>query len=263
MKKVLALALSVVTALSMTACGGGSAKPKDPKEVYSTAVKKNAELKSMDMATKMNMKITMGEQSMDMDMEMNVKMDQINTDKMKYYAETKTTSQGESMDMTIFYTDGYYYMDAMGQKIKYQMDLAQMMEQVEQSSMGEEIDVAWMKDLTLKEDGDNQVLTFTADPEKMDSYVQEYMSSLGTTAGMEDMEMTIKSVTGEYVINKDGYYTAMKMTMDIDVSAQGQTMNMVMDMDATVNNPGKEVTVTIPSTDGFEEVSPEAMQQAA
>lgn len=262
MKKFLALALSAAMALSLTACGGSS-KPKDPKEVYAAAVKKNAELKSMDMSTKMNMKITMGEQTMDMDMDMNILMDQVNTDKMKYYAETKTTSEGQSMDMTIFYTDGYYYMDAMGQKIKYQMDLEKMMEQVEQNSVGGEIDVEWLKDLTLKEEGDNQILTFTADPDKMDSFVQEYMSSLGATAGVEDMEMTIKDVSGEYVINKEGYYTAMKMTMDIDVSAQGQTMNMIMDMDATINNPGKEVTVDLPSTDGYEEVSPDAVQQAA
>lgn len=261
MKKVLALVLSAAMALSLTACGGSS-KPKDPKEVYSAAVKKNAELKSMDMSSKMNMKITMGEQTLDMDMDMNILMEQVNTDKMKYYAETKTASDGESMDMTIFYTDGYYYMDVMGQKIKAPMDLEKMMEQVEENSVGGEIDVEWMKEIGLKEDGDNQIITFTADPAKMDSFMKEYMSTLGAADGMEDMEMTIKDVTGEYVINKEGYYTAVKMTMDVDVSAQGETMNMVMDMDATINNPGKEVTVTLPSTDGYTEVSPDVLQQA-
>lgn len=254
MKKVLALVLSAAMALSLTACGG-SAKPKDPKEVYTAAVKKNGELKSMDMTTKMDMAMKMGEESVNMAMDMDIQMDQINTDKMKYYASTKTTADGQTMDMVIFYTDGYYYMDAMGQKIKYQMDLEAMMEQVNQSTSTGDLDVEWLKELALKEDGDNQILTFTADPAKMTDYVDEMMAGMAANAQLDDMEMTINSVSGEYVINKDGYYTAMKMTMDIDMSAQGQSLNMVMNMDATINNPGKEVTVTIPSTDGFQEMN--------
>lgn len=254
MKKVLALVLSTAMALSLTACGGGAAKPKDPKEIYTAAVKKNSELKSMDMTTKMDMAMKMGEESINMVMDMDIQMDQINTDKMKYYANTKTTADGESMDMVIFYTDGYYYMDAMGQKIKYQMDLTTMMEQVNQSTSTGDLDVEWLKDLTLKEDGDNQILTFTADPAKMTDYVDEMMAGMAASAQLDDMEMTINSVSGEYVINKDGYYTAMKMAMDIDMSAQGQSINMVMDMDATINNPGQAVTVTLPATDDYVEM---------
>lgn len=262
MKKVLALVLSAAMVLSMTACGSKEKAP-DAKEIYKEAVKKNSELKSMDMTTKMAMKIKMGEESMDMNMDMDIKVDQMNTEQMKYYAETTTTMLEETMDMVIFYTDGYYYMDAMGQKVKYPMDLADMMEQVEQAGLGEELDVEWMKELTATKDGDNQILKFVADPAKMDEYVREVMAATSASAGLDDMDMTIKGVSGEYVVNKDGYYTAMKMNMDIDVSSQGQTMNMVMDMDATINNPGQEVTVTLPSTDDFVEVSPEAMQQAA
>lgn len=270
MKKLLAITLSAVMALSLTACGGESKPaettaapaPKDAKTVYQEAVKKNAELKSLDMTSAMEVAIRMGEESVDMSMDMEIKMDQANSDKMVYIANTTTKSQDQTVDMTIFYTDGYYYMDAMGQKIKYAMPLEQMMAQVQNG--GENMEADMMKDLTVKEDGDNKIITFTGDPEKMDSYVKDALGEIGGAGqNLEGMEMKINGVSGEYTINKDGYYTNTKIVMDMDMTMQGETANMVITMTNIVNNPGQEVTVTVPSTDGFQEIDMSTAQQAA
>ena len=160
--------------------------------------------------------------------------------------------------MTMFYTDGYYYMDAMGQKIKYAMDADEMSEQAA-GSAGMGVDVTWMSDITLEEKGEDKLIKFTGDPSKMDSFVEEILANSGS--GMEDMEMTLKSVSGECLVSADGYLKSENLSMEIELSAQGQTVSMVMDMAAVYNNPGQPVTVELPSTDGYTEVDASALQQ--
>lgn len=259
MVKAAAILMSAVMMLSMAAC----AKKADPKEVFDTAVQKNAELTDMDMDTTMSMKMTQGEESVDMSMQMKAKMKNINTEQMQYLAESTTSVAGQSMDINMFYTDGYYYMDMQGQKIKYAMDLNELMESVKQSTESTNLTSDQMKELTMKEDGDNKILTFTADAEKMDTYVKEVMSSMGgQAAGLEDLEMTFKEASGEYTVNKDGYYTAMKMKMSIDMKMAGETVSLDMDIDATVNNPGQAVELTLPAMEDYEEIDMSAIYKA-
>lgn len=260
--------------LSSAACGGNSgsssataaaaqteaateAAKLDPKKVYSEAMKKNAELTSMDMVMDMNMDMKFGEETMAMEMAM--KADGYNTDDIKCLITNTTSAEGESFEMTMFYTDGYYYMDAMGQKVKYAMDASAMSEQAEASSAGMEVDVEWMSDITLEEKGEDTLLTFTGDPSKMGSFVEEILANSGSD--MEGMEMSLKSVSGECLISADGYLKSEKLVMEIELSAQGETASMVMDMAMTYNNPGQPVTIELPSTDGYTEVDASALQQ--
>lgn len=257
--KTAAVVMSAVMMLSMAAC----AKKADPKEVFDVAVKKNAEMTDMDMDSTMTMKMTQGEQSMDISMKMNAKMNNINTEKMQYLATTTSTAAGQSMEANIFYTDGYYYIDTQGQKIKYAMDLNELMESVKQSTESTNLASDEMKEITMKEDGDNKILTFTADPEKMDTYVQDMMSAMsGQAAGLEGLEMTFKEASGEYTVNKDGYYTAMKMKIIIEMTMDGETVTMDMDIDSTINNPGQAVEITLPDTADYTEIDMSAMTGA-
>lgn len=251
--KVTSVILSAAMVFSMAACG----KKVDPKEVFDAAVKKNSEMTSMDMNTTTQMKITQGEESIDMTVDMAMKMAGLNTEGMKYYAETKTSMMGQNIDMTLFYTDGYYYMDAMGQKVKYPMDLTAIMESVKKSTESTNLSSDQMKDVQLKAEGDNQILTFTGDPEKMSTYINDMMASMGQAASnLEGVEMTIKEVNGTYTVNKDGYYTDMTMKMVLDMTMQGETVSMEMDVTGKINNPGQEVAVELPDTEGYQEIDP-------
>lgn len=276
MRKVLTALLCAGLVLSATACGGSSdtpatqaqgagteaateaAKP-DPKEVYSEASKKNAGLTSMDIVMDMNMDMSVEDESMTIAMEMAMKADGYNTDDIKCLITNKTSADGEEIEMTMFYTDGYYYMDAMGQKFKYAMDAADMSEQAAASSTGLDVDVSWMEDISMEEQGEDKLIQFTGDPEKMGDFVDELMASAGT--GMEGMEMTLKSVKGECLVNADGYLKSEKLVLELEFSIEDQTASMVMDMDITYNNPGQPVTVEIPSTDGYTEIDASMLEQ--
>lgn len=250
MMRTAAVILSAIMVFSMTAC----AKKQDPAEVFDAAVKKNSELTSMDMDTTMTMTMTQGEESMDVSVDMNMKVVNLNEDTIEYLAETKTSLMGQSMDATIFYKDGYYYMESMGQKVKYPMNLSELMESVKQSTESTNLQSEQMKEITMTQEGDNTILTFTADPEKMNTYLSEVMGSMSGIGAMEGMEMTFKDASGTYTVNKDGYYTDMTMKMAVDMTVQDETLSMDMDIVGKINNPGQEVTVEIPDTEGYTEI---------
>lgn len=254
MKKCLSLLLMAAMALSLTACGG----TKDPKVIYDEASKKTSELTSMDVDSVVNMQMNQGENNTEIKMDLNMKMSGVNTENMKYLAQGTTALMGQDIDISMYYENGYYYMDSMGQKIKYAMDLEAMMDQINQSAESTNVNSSYLKEITVKKDGDNQVLTFTVDAEKMDTYVQDVMSQMGTN--MEGVTYTIKEANGEAVVNKEGYFTNAKIMMSLDMELQGETISLVMDTDSTYNNPGQEVVVTAPDLEGYTEIDASEMQ---
>lgn len=250
LKRAAVLAMSAVLAFSVAGCA-----KKDPRELYTEAVKKNQELSGMDMTSVMKMTMTQGEQSVDISMDMGIQMADINTDKMKYVAKGTTSLMGQDIETSMFYTDGYYYMDMMGQKIKYAMDMDELMKQVQQYTENGTLEAEYMKDIQAKKDGDNTILTFSADPAKMDTYLKDVMGSMGQVMpGMDAAQVTIKSADGDLTVNKQGYYTAMNMVMDMEMTMGSETIGLKMDMAATINEPGKTVEVTLPDTEGYQEI---------
>ena len=144
------------------------------------------------MDTTMKMTMTQGEETMDITVDMNMKMSNMNEDSMQYLADTKTSLMGQAWMPRIFYKDGCYYMDGMGQKIKYPMDLTELMESVKQSTESTNLQSEQMKEITMAKEGDSTILTFTADPEKMNAYLSEVMGSMSGMGTMDGMEMTFK-----------------------------------------------------------------------
>lgn len=274
MKKRFTAVLLGAMALSLTACGEKAAAPAEtetaapeteavlsPEEVYTAAMAKNNELGSTDMGMVMKMSMTAGEESMDMTMNMDMKADGFGSDDMRCLITSTTEAEGESVEMTMFYTGGYYYMDMMGQKLKYAMDAADMEAQAESQADGMDLDIAWMSEITMEEQGDNKVIKYVGDPEKMYDYVQQTLASSGTS--LDGMELTVNEISGEYVINPEGYWTDGTMLMDLELSMEGQSAQMVMDMEMTYNNPGEAPVFEMPSTDGYTEIDASMLENAA
>ena len=253
MKKVGAFLLTAAMVLSLVGCGS----KQDPKEIYDAGMKKSQELTSMDVDYEMDMVMTQGDETMDISTSMNMKMDGVNTEGMRYLAEGTTTTMGQTIDTTMYYADGYYYMEAMGQKIKYAMELDKMMEQIKSSTGGASMDSSYLLDVQAKKDGDNQVLTYTADASKMDAYVQEVFGAMGDMSDqLEGLSYSIKEVSGESVINKDGYVTSGEVKMVMDMTMEGETVSVEADIKMVYHNPGQAVEVAEPSLEGYTEVDP-------
>ncbi len=257
LKKLTAFLLVVSMAFALCACGSkdsgkDTTKELDAKKIYKEAVEKNSALTSSDMTSVVKMSFSQGEESMDFTTSMDTKVSGMNTDSLTYYAKTTMDMSGESVEMTMYYTDGYCYLSQLGQNIKYAYDMDGIVSQIQQNVDTSTLSVDSMEKMTAKKEGDSYVIDFVADPESMNDYVKQALSSLeGVTDGVN---MNIEKVDGSYTVNKDGYYTLAKVNMTLSMEAEGETVDMNLTVDSTVNNPGEEVSITLPDFSGYTEV---------
>ena len=247
-----AAAVLMAGALAVAAVSG-CAKKQDPKEIYSAAMEKNSALDSVDMDVTMKMAMTADGESMDMEVSSNTKMDQSDKEHVKFITASSVAMDGMNMETTVFYEDGYYYMEAMGQKMKYPMDLESLTAQIQESVGSTTLPVESLDTVEVKKDGDNQILTFT---EKMNDYLAKVMGAMGDVSQVSGLNMTVNSASGEYTIGKDGYYTDMKMNMDLSMESQGASVGMILDVTGTVHQPGQPVEITLPDTADYVEIDP-------
>ncbi|WP_124067880.1 DUF6612 family protein [Clostridium sp. E02] len=255
MKKYIMILMAVVTALSVTACKG----PKDPKLIYDDALKKTSELSDIEADSLTNLTMSQGEEKSEIKMDLKLKMTDVNSDAMKYLAEGTTSVMGQDLAISMYYENGYYYTDTMGQKIKYAMDIEELMKKVRQSVDGGNMDSSYMSDLSNKKDGDNYVFTYTLDGDKLSTYVNNLISQLGTE--VEGISYDIKDASGEATINKEGYFSKQKMKMTMDMTVQGETISMIIDSDINYVNPGQSLEITAPNLDGYTEIDMNAVGQ--
>ena len=255
MKRLMTALLAAVMTVTMA---GTALAAEDPAALLERVTQKANELDSMDCDLGVHAVMVMQDPEMDLDlslnldMMMNMKMDQIKSGNLRYKADMAMEFLGQTEYATVFYKDGYYYMDSNGEKIKYPMDLNSMIASVEQTTAAADLAPSLMKRLSVREEGENRVLSYVADPAKMNAYVQDALKPL---LGSMDVGMIIREVKGEYVINKDDYYTSMNMYMVMDMSSYGETLRIIMLLEGNFNNPGQPVNLELPSTDGYSDLS--------
>ena len=255
MKRLMTALLAAVMTVTMA---GTALAAEDPAALLERVTQKANELDSMDCDLGVHAVMVMQDPEMDLDlslnldMMMNMKMDQIKSGNLRYKADMAMEFLGQTEYATVFYKDGYYYMDSNGEKIKYPMDLNSMIASVEQTTAAADLAPSLMKSLSVREEGENRVLSYVADPAKMNAYVQDALKPL---LGSMDVGMIIREVKGEYVINKDDYYTSMNMYMVMDMSSCGETLRIIMLLEGNLNNPGQPVNLELPSTDGYSDLS--------
>lgn len=233
----------------------------DPLAVYLAAQEKNNSLDSMDMDADYVITMTADGMSMTMGMDMNIKMKNVHGGNLQFIATGNMDMLGSQVPINMFYTDGYYYMDSMGMKMKQAMPMNEALESASSNMEVADIDTSMMRNLQMRKEGDITILSYSTDAASMNEYMKSVMgSSLNSTDGIQ-VTYNIKSSSGEAYINQDGYYTGQKMYVDMDMtmidtaSGQSQTMGYIMDITATIHNPGQPVDFAIPSTDGYEDVS--------
>lgn len=255
MKRLMTALLAAVMTVTMA---GTALAAEDPAALLERVTQKANELDSMDCDLGVHAVMVMQDPEMDLDlslnldMMMNMKMDQIKSGNLRYKADMAMEFLGQTEYATVFYKDGYYYMDSNGEKIKYPMDLNSMIASVEQTTAAADLAPSLMKSLSVREEGENRVLSYVAVPAKMNAYVQDALKPL---LGSMDVGMIIREVKGEYVINKDDYYTSMNMYMVMDMSSYGETLRIIMLLEGNFNNPGQPVNLELPSTDGYSDLS--------
>lgn len=264
LKKLLAAGLG----LSMMFAVPAYANEADAVAVCQQMEEKNKEMNDTDAYYDYKIVMSDGTDSMDMRLEMNLKANHLqNPDQLKMNVYSRMTMgqiggtaegpagdgaldlSGMTMTYNVYYENGVYYMDMMGQKIKYPVPLAEMMKQIENTTNPAGTELEYLKDMKLRVEGDDRIVSFTMDMAQLNGLLGQIMSMQGMqpAAGAEGVSISYRDVSGEYVVNPDGWCTKVRMKMTMDMTAAGETMTMTMDGDVGFANPGQPVEVPTPN----------------
>ncbi len=258
-KKWTAATLSLMLLGSLTACQKeaaekagqeGAAKTEDtaqeldPLELYTQASEKSRELQDMEMTIDMQLKLMQGEESLDIGSKMDMKIKGSGTDTMEYYTDSVTTLMDQEISSTMFYKDGYYYMDTMGQKYKYAYDVQQLMEQVEESISASAPEIDGIQNIAAEEKDGTTVLTFDVDPSQMNAYVENALGALGDTSQTDSVE--IQKVSGTCTVGSEGYFTSTDLNMSFSMDIQGTAVDVEATAASSISNVGDQVTISYP-----------------
>lgn len=211
-------------------------------------------------------------QVMSLDMPIDVKLDmdmeQMDQSKIAMTGKVKVEMNEElvdpgmetkvEQDIAYYYTDGVFYMNMGGQKVKMDMSFEDMMQQMGDLSAMQKTEPICMID-SIEKSGNTSTVTYSASG--MNGLIDSVLQSMGMTTA--DMGVTIDDMSAKVTVS-NGAIKDMDIAMQLTMTVEGQTMTMDMTMDCTINKLGNSVTVTLPSDlDTYEEMTGGADAPAA
>ena len=265
MKKFLNVLLSVMLVFAMVGCGGGAGeekekvqdKPKDAKVVLTEATEKMQDIESMDISMLMDMSMEIGGEVVKMQMETGVQVQNQGKETMKMAMPMtmKMLSQGVTMQMNMYYTDGYCYMDMLGSKVKIPMKVAEMMEGMQEGTAATDISIEGMTELKMEEKEDSIVITFVGDTEKMLEYSKSIMESMQSMNGVESTDVTLDEIKGSIMLDKAGNMKEQVVDMKMTMTVEGEAVTTTANTTITYNSIGEDVVVDLPDFSEYQEAS--------
>lgn len=225
-KRILAFLTATVCLVMFAACnsgggnsgnsGGGGSKEADTASIMAN-INKNKELKQVDMTVS----VKTDAQGQKSNTTLHLQSDTRDESKTAFMTTGKIDNGGTTLDVSMFYKDGYYYTEAMGMKTKQKMSASEAAEKNTYAKTAEiTITEEMLKAAESKKDGDNTVYTL--------NYSDE-----GNTM----------SVTGEITINGEGYLVKYNVKTDVK---SGDTVTSSTEMNIEYKDPGKDITIDYP-----------------
>lgn len=258
MKRLIAFTLSAFLLCPITSF---AAQTEEAQAVYQEMM--NRSQTTNDINAYYDMNLTMWDpssqetdtDSVEMRIEMNARMQNLtNPAQMRYQIFSRISMpEQQPIEYSMYYMDGYTYMDMLGQKIKYPMPLEEAMNSAMSASTMLGSDTSFFQDLTLRTEGDNRILSYTMDDSKINEYMTTFLSSAGTNLLPDSMNFTISNIRGEYIVTPDGYFTKAYINMDMGLTMMDETIHVSVACDIGIADPGQPVTVNMPNPQEYTE----------
>lgn len=229
---------------------GETQGPANAAEAYAAAMKKTNELDSFSAKTLINMKMSLGTESYDIVMDMDMKVKDVNSSQVKYLANINMNMMGENMVSSMFYVDGYYYMDILGSKIKMKMPINELIDSSKSSSSGMMQELEYLQDIQMTEDGaGNKIFSFICKTDSLNSMMGQLLEDQMGVSGVSSMQ--IRDYKGTVTVNAEGYIVACNMTLNMNATIQEIPVRYDVNLNLDYLNPGQPVDFTLPSTNGY------------
>ena len=243
-KKVTALLLSCMMLFSISGCQ----KKRTAKEVLKSSLKQSSKLKDADFSGDASYKITNSDNTssanITIKMNFDTKLQTVDKDQLKMSMTSTLNMLGQTMDMNMYYSDGYYYMNTNGTKKKIKMDIASLQKQLQSTTGQTSLPAKYYKDLKLSEKDGNTVLKYSISNDGLNKYVKDITSQMTTVTGGSS-SIKISSLTGTKTLNDKDLPVKETIQMVME-SGDSEVGSISLKMNLTYHNPGKSVTVSLP-----------------
>jgi len=251
-KRVLPVLLAGLMVLGFSGC-----QKADPTEILQNAMTKTQSLESVEYDAGLSFDAEISGMRIGMDLEMNLKA--INEKENPALAYTMSTSlMGQDVNVNMIYQDGTLYMDSMGYKVKSAIDYDDFIKDNGQIFDLTKLDSEDVKDLTnleMKMDGDNIIFSFTADEKEGQDLLDAIMQAMEMESDGTTEQIKLKSLSGEYTVNKDGYLIGQKIVMSCEMTQDNITSAADITVDMSLVNPGQTVEIKVDDPDSYQEAS--------
>ena len=267
MKKIILAVWSVVIAPAITACGSSAGEAAqssiaqaDREElvaVWKAANEKTTALTSAALSAFMDINAQSGNEDFESGMNTEILLNEAGQENMACLWNTDTSLNGElSVETITFYADGYYYMDLPERKVKCALSPEQMEGQFEKMLSVWMLDPDCATEISIEEEADSRIITFTGDAGKTEEYLRRSMEY--SKSPMAGMKRKIKKSEGEVVVDSQGYMKSQILKVELTLGTNGSQIDMTMNMKLIYHWPGESVSVELPSRDGYIEVDTES-----
>ncbi len=252
MKKVLTFVLILLTAFSLVACGG-SAEPT-AKEVYNTYLQKAGTIDAMDVDVDMQMKMMMGTETMEAQALINMKVANTQSVEDALMQATMTIKQsGMSIEMGMYYADGWGYVDVLGMKVKQQTPMEKFATQFDGMQIEEMVEPDWLESavVTKNQDG-SYTMEIKMEGEAFLDYYEMLMS------GIEDVDVagvTFNDATLTLVFDKEYYPVSAEAKTGAAMEVEGSVVDIEIGISMKYNAFGDDVVITPPALDEYVEAN--------
>lgn len=228
----------------------------DLYDEYAQLIEKNSATTNMEADVKMTMDMKMNDVSvMNMDMDSKISMlmnlEQMDKSKFSVVGSTKINMSGAlvgqetdinmNTDINAYYTDGVYYVNTAGQKIKMPMSFDEMLSSVDIQALSKKEPISSIDTLSKQADGTYNV-SYSA------GYINSTIDSLFAQLGMttDDLEMSMDKIDMT-ITPENGLIKGMTADMACTMKIEGQTVGMDINVVYDVIKTGSSVSVELPA----------------
>lgn len=236
-----------------------AASPADPAFLALKAATERSQAsleQGIDANYVMNMDMTIYDTPISVSVSGAMKMTNPNNADMKYLMDMNIHMLGETMAMRTFYTNDYLYMDMDGQKMKAYTPLSSAMQEVNQFSMMSMDSMAYIQDFSMADNGNGTTtIYYTTNNAEMNAILENMMNSMESAYPDGSSNVTFQACKGEMTLDSAGTVIQERVLMDMTASSEGVDMPYHIFMEMNYKNPGQPVTISLPSTEGYEDIS--------
>ena len=192
--------------------------------------------------------------SLDNRLEMNMKAENIrDLSQLKLMFYSRMTFLGQEQVYTSYYENGYAYSDSMGRKTKFSQDAASAAAYIDSLTSLMNPQQEAYSQTTLWMEGEETFLSFTVAEDQMETVAVPLLNMLQVS--QDGRDCAVKSVSGQYRINSDGYVTKINVEADMDMISGETVQQLSIQADIGIDQPGQPVEVVMPDPAQYQDTT--------